>query len=70
MTDALDCEAVCVSKSLAVMTTGEILQVTDWFDSEGDECPPCEAVACIAGPDIEGRWYSISLSDFQNITIQ
>lgn len=59
-----DVEAVNRSHAVAILDTGEELAVTNWFDADGDECQPGNAVVAVAGPDKEGRWYAIDLSEF------
>ena len=37
--------------------------VTHWFDGNGADCDPDEAVTAVAG--CEGRWFSLTLKDFR-----
>lgn len=57
-------EAVSHSRAVAILNTGERIAVTNWLDFEGDECAADDAVAAVAGPDEQGRWFSIDLSAF------
>ena len=46
-----------------VLEDGEVIQISRLLDDDGDATDvPEEAVACVAGPDSEGMWYSIDLS--------
>jgi len=58
-------EAVNRSRAVAMLDNGEVLNVTNWFDDDGDECSPHAAVMAVAGPDKLGRWYTIDLSVFE-----
>lgn len=57
----MNVEIIILSMQLAVMTNGDKLPVTNWFDDCGEECEPNDAVWCVAGPDHEGYWYTIDL---------
>ena len=39
-----------------------VFPVVSWFDADGDECEPEDALACVAGPDNDGLWMTIDLS--------
>lgn len=38
------------------------VEVTDWFDEEGDECDPEDAASCVGGSDDFG-WVTISIKE-------
>ena len=54
-----------VNKHLGIaMLRHEIpLPITNWLDSNGNECSPKEACVCVAGDDKYG-WWSIDLSHY------
>lgn len=46
----------------AVLYDGEAIEITRLMDHRGEETDdPKEAIACVAGPDSDGQWYSIGL---------
>ena len=48
---------------VAVLDDNNVVPVTNWFDTLGDECTPDKAVSCVAGHDSVG-WYAVDLSQF------
>jgi hypothetical protein len=60
----LDIIAINRARSMAFATDGGLVPITNWFDVDADECGPEDAVACVAGPDSEGKWWSLDLSAF------
>jgi len=62
-----DIEAVSRSQAVAVLDTGEEIVITDWFDDQGDERDPDDAVVAVAGPDDLGRWFAIDLAAFEPV---
>lgn len=66
-------EVSCVhrGKRIAVMEDGQVLPVTHLFDRFGDDTDDDnEAVACVAGPDSAGAWFSIDLTAFDGGPLQ
>lgn len=58
--------AVHYTDSIVLMDDDAILLITYWIGDDGEPgCDPREACACVAGPDAEGLWYAIDLSDFE-----
>lgn len=55
-------EAINIGRALFVATDGETYPITNWFDADGDECAPEDAIAAVAG--VEGRWFALDLRDF------
>lgn len=64
-----DVEAVSRAGAVAVLDNGERLPITNWFDLDGDECEPDDAISVVAGPDRNGFWYAIDLEQFQPIQV-
>lgn len=62
-------EAINRLGAVAMLDNGEQLPVTNWFDLDGDECGPDEAVVAVAGPDRDGVWYAIDLECFEPIRV-
>jgi hypothetical protein len=53
-------DVVMIDERQVLMCSGTLLPVTNWFDDDGDECEPDDAVTCVAGDDERG-WYSIEI---------
>ena len=49
-----------------MLDDGVILPITDWIDGNGNECSKQEAEFCIAGPDLNGRWYNAAIEEFSD----
>ncbi len=60
----MEIDAVNQSSGIALTSDGKIIPITDYLDEVGDPCDPDEAVSVIAGPDGEGKWWHIVLSDY------
>lgn len=60
--------AISRDRAEAVLSGDEIIPITNWVDADG-ECDPWDAICCVAGPCEDGRWYSISLAEFDPIYI-
>ena len=46
---------------LVHLSDGQTLCVEHWFDGQGFECEPNEALSLTAGPDANGMWWSLSI---------
>ena len=53
---------------IAITDGGDVVEITNGFDTDDNDCTMNAAVYCIAGPDINGRWFSIDLAGFQPVT--
>lgn len=62
--------AVNPSEKLVLLSTGEVIKITDWFEINGYRCEPSDAVTCVAGPCSNGKWYSIDLREDEGMTLQ
>ena len=62
-------EVTCIhrGRSEAILEDGQVLPVTQYCDSFGEECDGPEAVSCVAGPDKDGLWVSIDLTAFDGV---
>lgn len=47
-----------------VMTDGQAIPVSNWFDQESKDCGPFEAVSGVAGPTPWNGWLAFLVSDF------
>jgi hypothetical protein len=54
--------ALNVTRGLYLDSDGHVYPVTNWFDSDGDECAREDAVTCVAGEG--GCWFALTISDF------
>jgi len=66
----MNIEAINRSTRLALLDTGETIPITDWFEMDGYNCDPSEAVVCVAGPCSNGKWYSIDLRQYEGTILQ
>ncbi len=63
-------EAINRSLSIVLMVGGSTVPITNWLDEDGEDCAEEDAVMAVAGPDCEGRWHTIGLDEFENVTTQ
>ena len=70
MSDDLEVDAIHRDRAIAILSDGQELPITNWIDTDGDECGPSDAVACACGPDVNGKWYAVNLSCFTGAIIQ
>ena len=59
-----------VALGVAIMEDGQELPITNAYDDGGDDCDAADAVACVAGPDRDGMWVSIDLTQFEGAALQ
>ena len=71
MTRAILLEVDCIHRgmSIAILSDGQEVPIANWIGAAG-ECAPEDAIACVCGPDFDGHWYSVKLSDFTGAVIQ
>ena len=53
-------DAVNRGTAQALLSNEKIVPITHWFDIDGGECDPAEAVRCVCGSDDDG-WFSVEL---------
>ncbi len=63
-------EAINRDLGLVLMCGGSTVPVTNWIDEWGEDCEAAEAVFAVAGPSSDGRWHTLDLSDFEQVTTQ
>lgn len=56
----LDVDRISLDGRFVVMSDGAILPISNFYDDDGDECEPVDAVVCVAGTDAAG-WYTIEI---------
>lgn len=54
-------ETVMIDAGLVLIEGGVTLPITHWFDCDGEECEPDDAVSIVAGTDDYG-WLTIDVS--------
>ncbi len=54
--------AVNLGERQCLSERGDMIPLTNFFDSEGDECEPEEAVMAVAGRN--NTWFAVDLRDF------
>lgn len=68
-------EIVAINLSLGIAITDEdtVVRLTNFIGADGNECEWDEAVAAVGwepGQDGGGRWWSIDISEFQDVFLQ
>lgn len=63
-------EAINLTDGLFITEDGEELEIVSAFDDDGDDCELEDAVACVAGPDSDGNWWTIDLTEFETVVMQ
>lgn len=66
----LEVDAINRKLGIAILSDGQEIPVTNWFDMDGNECDYADAVACACGPDFDGNWYAVALGSFTGALIQ
>ncbi len=62
--------AINRSAHLALLASNEVIGITNFIDSSGDDCGHVDAVTCVCGPDALGNWYVVDLSKFDGQVLQ
>lgn len=66
----LEIDLVHRARGIAILSDGQEIPVTNWLDIDGNDCDYADAVACVAGPDVDGNWYAVALGSFTGAIIQ
>lgn len=61
-----DVEYVDVTHGQVVMSDGTVLPITDWFDCNGEDCEPDDAVMVVAGTDDIG-WIDVAVGGRETV---
>ena len=61
-------EAINVAQRLFMADDGALFPITNWFDPDGNECEPEDAVTAVAGEG--GCWFALNLGDFAEAEMQ
>lgn len=65
----MEITAINRQKAIVLLDTGECLPITHFMDADGDDCGSDDAVACVAGDDDLGVWFSIDLTAFEPVEV-
>ena len=67
--DLIDLEVSTINaeKGKAILSDGQEVPITDWFDEDGEDCCHENGVAGVCGPDFDGYWYVFKRSDFEGV---
>ena len=57
------------ARGLAILSDGQEVPVTNWMDADG-ECSAEDAVTCVCGPCLDGKWRTVDLRDYEGVVIQ
>lgn len=66
MLKSVDVEAINLGRRLALLTSGEVVSISSFFDGDGDETLDPSATLAFTLRLPSGMWYSGAVSDFQN----
>lgn len=69
MQDDPYCDAINLASATAILDNGDTIPIVAWFDADGEDCEPGEAIVCVAGPCSNGKWYTIEILQFDRATI-
>lgn len=62
-------EALNRSLRIILLDDGRTCPITNWFDNHGNDCGPDIAEFAVAGPDSNGKWYTIELGQYSHICV-
>jgi hypothetical protein len=68
MNDDLDIVAINRTKRIAILNCDCQIPVTDWFDKNGKDCSPENAIICVCGDDDHG-WFTVDLEALKTVTV-
>lgn len=67
---ALSVEMLHRKQEIVVFSDGSSAPITNWVDAWGDDCGPNDhPVSAVAGPDSNGQWHSVDLSEFDPVEV-
>lgn len=62
-------EAFNKSLRIILLDDGKTYPITNWFDRHGNDCNPDNAEFAVAGPDSNGKWYTIELGEYSQLGV-
>lgn len=66
--DDLDVLMINRIDKTAILTCNCQVPVTHWFDWQGFDCEPVDALSCVCGDEQHG-WFVLDLSNFDYATV-
>lgn len=66
--DDVDVLAINRTRRIAILNCDCQIPVTEWFDAEGKDCDPEDAIVCVCGDDAHG-WFTVDLEEFKTVTV-
>lgn len=54
---------------IILLDDGKTYPITNWFDNRGNDCDPDTAEFAVAGPDDNGKWYTIELGEYSHLGV-
>ena len=60
----MEVDAVNKGIGYALTNDGKTIPITDCLDADGEPCESDDAVSVVAGPDADGKWWHIILSEY------
>lgn len=64
-----DIEALNMGLRIILLDDGKTYPITNWFDASGNDCEPEDAEFAVAGPDSNGKWYTIELGAYSSLGV-
>lgn len=62
----INIEAINVSKRVALSEDGEVFPMETFFDGDGEECEPEDAVLIVCGKG--NRWFHVAPADYTEVS--
>ncbi len=62
-------DAVNRGLGVILLDDGKTYPITNWFDKCGNDCAPSEAEFAVAGPDDNGKWYTIEFDHYSHLGV-
>lgn len=66
MSENRDVQSVGLDRNIAFLDDGTVLEITDFFDEDGEACDADSAVTCVATDN--NHWWVIDLTCFETAT--
>lgn len=62
VSDLAEVDMLDLLGGFVLMSDGQTVPITNFFDEDGDECDPLDAVSVVAGPH-DGLWLSVEVGE-------
>lgn len=64
--ECIDVVAVSVEQRLAMLDSGEVFDLVEFIDGDGDLTDEPDAAVIVIGQIADGTWLSIDMREFEN----